>query len=201
MDCQQKAFPAHSLRASCDVSVRVDYALLCAPRAVRDPFDRHQSTRDPDARARPEHQPRENTAARLDYPATGQYFLKKECRYDGRVSETRAQTSIGPNDVLRFVLELFAFFTLCFWGFVAWPLPWNIVVGIGAPAIAIVLWALFRSPRAVFRIDPFGRALVEIIVMASAALAWWDLGQPIVAIVFAVVATASGILSGRKELA
>lgn len=106
---------------------------------------------------------------------------------------------VGPNDVLRFVLELFAIFSLGFWGFVAWPLPWNIVVGILAPAIAIVLWALFRSPKAVLHVDPFVKAVVEIVVMGSAALAWWDLGQPIVAAVFAVVATASGIVSGRKE--
>jgi hypothetical protein len=106
---------------------------------------------------------------------------------------------VGPNDILRFLLELFAIFSLGFWGFVAWPLPWNIVVGIGAPAIAIVLWALFRSPKAVFHIDPFGRAIVEIIVMAAAAFAWWDLGQPVVAIVFAIIAAASGVINGRKE--
>ncbi|MCX7523340.1 YrdB family protein [Microbacterium sp. STN6] len=116
------------------------------------------------------------------------------------MSETRAPASIGINDVVRFVLELFAFATLAFWGFVAWPLPWNIVVGIGAPVIAIVLWALFRSPKAVFHIDTFGRAIVEIIVMAAAALAWWDLGQPIVALVFAVIAIISGIVNGLKEL-
>jgi len=111
----------------------------------------------------------------------------------------QSETRVGPNDVLRFVLELFAIFTLGFWGFVAWPLPWNIVVGILAPAIAIVLWALFRSPKAVLHVDPFVKALVEIVVFASAALAWWNLGQPIVAGVFAVVATVSGIVNGRKE--
>ena len=103
--------------------------------------------------------------------------------------------------MLRFLLELFAFFTLGLWGFVAWPLPWNIVAGIGAPLAAIVLWALFRSPRAVFHVDAFGRAIVEIIVMAAAALAWFDLGQPIVAVAFAVVSVASGIVNGLKELA
>ena len=112
-----------------------------------------------------------------------------------------ADLRVGPNDILRFVLELFAVFSLGFWGFVAWPLPWNIVVGIGAPAIAIVLWALFRSPKAVLHVDPFVKALVEIVVMAAAAFAWWALGQPVVAIVFAVVATVSGIVNGRKEFA
>nr|WP_235500470.1 YrdB family protein [Leifsonia sp. Root227] len=111
----------------------------------------------------------------------------------------QSDIKVGPNDVLRFLLELFAIFSLGFWGFVAWPLPWNIVVGILAPAIAIVLWALFRSPRAVLHVDPFVKALVEIVVFASAALAWWNLGQPIVAAVFAVIATASGIVNGRKE--
>jgi hypothetical protein len=79
-------------------------------------------------------------------------------------------------------------------------LPWNIVVGIVAPLFAIVLWALFRSPKAVFRIDTFGKAIIEIIVMTAAAFAWWDLGQPVVAVVFALVALLSGIVSGRREL-
>lgn len=111
-----------------------------------------------------------------------------------------AERKVSASDVLRFFLELFAFFSLCLWGFVTWPFPWNIAVGILAPLIAILLWALFRSPKAVFPIGVFGRAVVEIAVMASAALAWLSLGQPIVAIVFAVVATISGIISGRKEI-
>jgi len=103
--------------------------------------------------------------------------------------------------VIRFVLELFAIVSLGLWGFLAWPLPWNILIGIGAPAIAILLWALFRSPRAVLHVDPFVKAVVEIVVMGSAAFAWWSLGQPVVAIVFAVVATVSGVLNGRREFA
>nr|WP_218869237.1 YrdB family protein [Leifsonia psychrotolerans] len=102
---------------------------------------------------------------------------------------------------MRFVLELFTFVSLGIWGFATWPLPWpGVLIGIGAPALALLLWALFRSPKAVIRIDPFGKALVEICVMGSAVFAWFALGQPIVAIVFAVVATLSGIIAGRKEL-
>ena len=113
-----------------------------------------------------------------------------------------SQPKIGPNDVLRFLLELFAFVTLGIWGFVAFPLPWpGVLVGLGAPALAILLWALFVSPKAVFRIDPFVRAFVEIAVFSAAAIAWWTLGQPVVAVAFAVVAGVSGILHGRRELA
>jgi hypothetical protein len=108
---------------------------------------------------------------------------------------------IGPNDILRFFLELFAFISLGIWGFLAFPLPWpGVLVGLGAPALAILLWALFVSPKAVFRVDQFGKALVEIAVFTAAAIGWWMLGQPIVAVVFAVVAAVSGILHGRKQL-
>ncbi|TFD59203.1 DUF2568 domain-containing protein [Cryobacterium suzukii] len=103
--------------------------------------------------------------------------------------------------MLRFVLELFAFISLGLWGFIAWPLPWpGILFGLATPAFAILVWALFRSPQAVFRLDPFGKALIEIAIFGSAAIAWWDLGFPIITIIFGVVATVSGVISGRKEL-
>ena len=111
-----------------------------------------------------------------------------------------AQPKVGFNDLLRFLLEIFAIVSLGIFGFTAFPLPWpGVLVGIGAPLIAIVLWALFRSPKAVFAVDPFVKALVEIAVFSSAAIAWWVMGQPIVAVVFAVVAAVSGIINGRRE--
>ena len=115
--------------------------------------------------------------------------------------EQHPTVKVGVNDVIRFVLELFAIVSLGIWGFLAWPLPWNILVGIGAPVVAILLWALFRSPKAVLDVDAFVKAIVEIVVMGSAAFAWWDLGQPVVATVFAVVATVSGVVNGRREFA
>jgi hypothetical protein len=112
-----------------------------------------------------------------------------------------APDSIGIAEVIRFVLELFAFVSLGIWGFLAWPGPWlNVVLGIGTPLFAILLWALFCSPRAVVRLDAFGKALIEILIMGSAALSWLVLGQPIVAVVFGVVAAISGVIAGRKEL-
>lgn len=107
---------------------------------------------------------------------------------------------IGPNDVLRFVLELFAFVSLGIWGFTTWAFPLNLVAGILAPAAAILVWALFRSPKAVFHLDVYGRSLVELAVMGSAAVAWLAMGQPIVAAVFGVVAVVSGVITGRREL-
>ncbi|MCI2957910.1 YrdB family protein [Agromyces atrinae] len=112
------------------------------------------------------------------------------------------ETRIGPNEILRFFLELFAFLSLGIWGFLAFEEWWlKFVVGLGAPLVAILVWALFRSPKAVFRIDAFAKAIIEIAVFTAAALAWWTLGQPIVAVVFAVVAAVSGVINGRRELA
>lgn len=118
----------------------------------------------------------------------------------GDVIQQRTDLKIGPNDILRFVLEIFAFLSLALWGFVAWPLPWNIVVGLGAPAVAILIWALFLSPKAVFGVELFVKAVLEIVVFGSAAGAWWSLGQPIVAVVFLVVAAISGVLNGRRQI-
>jgi len=116
------------------------------------------------------------------------------------VAEQSTDLKIRANDIVRFVLEIVAFGVLCAWGFIVWPFPWNIVIGILAPVLAMGLWALFLSPKAVFSLDLFVRAIIEIIVMASAAFAWWDLGQPVVAFVFLIVAAVSGTLNGRRQI-
>ena len=105
-------------------------------------------------------------------------------------------------DVLAFACELFAFVSLAIWGFAAWPFPWNIVAGIGAPLLAILVWALFVSPRAVFAVHPFVRAVVELLVYASRRRspggAW---GQAWVGLIFGVVAVTAGVLAGRRRFA
>jgi len=103
-------------------------------------------------------------------------------------------------DVLAFLCEIFAFITLAVWGFTAWPFPWNIVAGIGAPLVAVLLWALFVSPRAVFAVHPFVRALVELLVYASATIVWWTSGNAWIGLAFAVVAVTVGLVSGRRRL-
>ncbi|WP_394768615.1 YrdB family protein [Lacisediminihabitans sp.] len=117
---------------------------------------------------------------------------------------TRPETDavrLGPNDVVRFLLELFALFSLGYWGFRAWPFPWpGVVFMIGVPLFAAVVWAVFRSPKAVVPLDPVGRALVEILVFGSAAAAWFMLGLPVIGAAFAVVAAISGVINGRAEL-
>lgn len=107
---------------------------------------------------------------------------------------------VGIVDVVRLLVELFAVFSLAYWGFVSWPLPWNILAGIAAPAAAILVWGLFVSPRSVFRVHPFVRAGIELLVFVSVTVAWWSLDQVWIGLVFAVVAVVSGVLAGRERL-
>jgi hypothetical protein len=104
-------------------------------------------------------------------------------------------------DILAFVCELFAFASLAIWGFAFWPFPWNIVIGIAAPVVAILVWALFVSPRAVFVVHPFVRAVVELLVFASATMAWWSMGAPWVGLGFGIVAVTVGAITGRRRFA
>lgn len=117
---------------------------------------------------------------------------------DVRAAGTRP--ALDAVDVVAFLCQLFAFATLAVWGFTAWPLPWNIAVGIGAPLVALLLWALFVSPRAVIAVHPFVRALVELLVYASATIVWWTSGNPWIGLAFAVVAVTVGLVAGRRRL-
>lgn len=103
-------------------------------------------------------------------------------------------------DLLSALCGLFAFFSLGLWGFTAWPTPWNIVVGIGAPLLALLVWALFVSPRAVLVVHPFVRALAELLVYVAATVAWWWSGQTWIGLAFAVVAVTVGLVAGRRRL-
>ena len=108
---------------------------------------------------------------------------------------------LRPTDVLRFALELFALFSLGFWGYLAWPFPWpGLLFLIGAPVFAAVVWTLFRSPKAVFPLDAVGRSLVEIFVMGAAVAVWFMIGYPAIGVAFGILAAISGVLTGRAEI-
>jgi len=103
-------------------------------------------------------------------------------------------------DVLRFASELAAFAALAVWGFVAWPFWVNIVAGVAAPLAAILLWAFFVSPKAVFRVHPFIRIVVELFVFLAATIALWNLGYVWFGLGFAVVAVAVGLTHRLRSL-
>jgi hypothetical protein len=58
-----------------------------------------------------------------------------------------------------------------------------------------------RLARAVFAVHPFVRALVELLVYASATIVWWTSGNAWIGLAYAVVAVTVGLVSGRRRLA
>lgn len=104
-------------------------------------------------------------------------------------------------DVLRVLTELAAFAFLALWGFLAWPFAWNIVFGLVTPAIGILLWALFVSPKAVFTVHPFIRIVVELMVFLGATIALWNLDLPWFGLGFGVIAVAVGLTHRLRSLA
>lgn len=108
--------------------------------------------------------------------------------------------NINALDVVRAIVLVTAIGTLALWGFATWPLPWNIILGIGAPAVVLLVWALFLSPKAVLRLHPFLRAAVELLIYVGVTIAWWLMEQPFIGLAFAVVAVGAGVMSGRRSL-
>jgi hypothetical protein len=89
---------------------------------------------------------------------------------------------------IRFGLELAALVALGYWGFkTGGGTVTKIVLGLGAPLLAAVLWGLFASPKARFPNEAL-RAVVEIAVFGGAALALAAAGHTQLAVAFAVVA-------------
>ncbi|WP_417508115.1 YrdB family protein [Microbacterium sp.] len=107
---------------------------------------------------------------------------------------------ISPLEIIRTVVLIVALASLAIWGFSMWDFPGGLVFGIGTPAVVLLVWALFLSPRAVLQLHPFIRAAVELLIYAGVTLAWWSMGQAWAGIAFAVVAVATGVVTGRRNL-
>lgn len=108
--------------------------------------------------------------------------------------------NLAPLDIIRAVILIAAIASLTLWGFAMWAFPWNVVLGIGAPLIVLLIWALFLSPRPVLRLHPFVRAAVELLIYLGVTVAWWSMDQAWVGLGFAVVAVTAGLFAGRRNL-
>jgi hypothetical protein len=99
------------------------------------------------------------------------------------------------NELLAFLLELAALAALGYWGFrVGSGVPLKILLGVGAPVLAAVLWGLFAAPRARFTVPPGGVLAVKVLVFGAAAAALYAAGQRTLAIAFAVLVALNTIV-------
>jgi hypothetical protein len=96
--------------------------------------------------------------------------------------------------VVRFGLELGALVALGYWGFkTGGSTVVDIVLGLGAPMLAALIWGLFVSPKARYG-SPLRQAVFEAVVFGAAFLALLDVGRTGLAIAFAVVALVDSVL-------
>ncbi|KRV51253.1 hypothetical protein AQ490_00305 [Wenjunlia vitaminophila] len=103
---------------------------------------------------------------------------------------------VGPNDVLAFLLELAALVALGWWGFgVGDNLGVHVLLGLGTPLAAVVLWGLFAAPKARFSVPLPAALAVKALVFGGATLALYGVGRAEVAGAFAVAALVNTALA------
>ena len=87
---------------------------------------------------------------------------------------------LAINMALRFVLELCALGGLGYWGFTMGPgTIGKMMLGLGAPILAAVLWGMFVAPKAVRPLHDPAKLLVELLVFGGAAAGLYAAGQPV----------------------
>ena len=80
-------------------------------------------------------------------------------------------------------------------GIVWWDWPWSVVSGI----VVVGIWGLWVAPKAQRRLTDPLRITVELVIFAAATVAYYEVGQTAVAIVFAVVSVATALAARPLE--
>lgn len=102
---------------------------------------------------------------------------------------------------VRFVLELAALGALAYWGFRNGAgLPMKLLLGIGAPLAAAVVWGTFISPKASVPVAVPVRILLELIIFGSAAAALFAAGRSMLAVVFLILVLIDTVLIYSMKL-
>lgn len=100
------------------------------------------------------------------------------------------------NEGLAFLLELAALVLLAYWGFHAGSgaaAHW--LLGLGAPALMIVVWGAFAAPRARVKLPLAGVMAVKVVVFGAATAAGYAAGWRAFSIAFGIVALANSLLA------
>ena len=85
------------------------------------------------------------------------------------------------NLALRFILELVAIASIGYWGWHAYDGTWQIVMGLGLPLLAAVIWGTFRVPNdpghAPVQVPGFIRLVLELLILYAGAWALHIVGH------------------------
>lgn len=81
------------------------------------------------------------------------------------------------NLALRFVLELMILYALAYWGWTQHDGPLRVVMAIGLPLIAALLWGVFRTPgdhgQGLVDVPGAIRLVLELALFAAGVLAFY----------------------------
>ncbi len=112
---------------------------------------------------------------------------------------------MGSNPInlgLRFLLEVLALLALGYWGSQQGTGIISIVLAIGIPVIAAIVWGTFavpndpsRSGKAPVVVPGIVRLIIELALFASATVALFALGLNLPAIIFAAVVVIHYVIS------
>ena len=97
----------------------------------------------------------------------------------------------GFNLALAFLLELAALAVLAYWGYCTGNSTFtSLLLGIGIPLIAAILWGLFAAPRAKYP-NPLLKIAVNALLFGAAFFALLAKDQTLLAILFGVLVIAN----------
>lgn len=101
----------------------------------------------------------------------------------------------NANLALALLLEFGVLAALCYWGFSTGPtMLAKIGLGIGAPVVAIIVWALFGAPRSPRRLRGPWYWLLRIVFDALGVIALFATGLHALGLIFALVAILNCVL-------
>jgi hypothetical protein len=107
----------------------------------------------------------------------------------------RPSTLRSVNLAVRLLCELGLLVALAVWGFHAGSgLAGDLVLGLGAPMLAAVIWGLWVAPASRRRLADPARLVMEVLLFAAGVVALAAAGYLLVAVGFAAVVAANIIL-------
>jgi quinol-cytochrome oxidoreductase complex cytochrome b subunit len=96
---------------------------------------------------------------------------------------------------IAFLLELCMLAALAYWGFqTGSSLPVKIVLGLGAPLIAILVWGRFLAPRSTTRLTGASYLVLKSVIFGLAAIGLATVGQVTLTVIFVVVSIVNQVL-------
>lgn len=101
----------------------------------------------------------------------------------------------NANLALAFLLELGVLVALGYWGFhTGTGTIAKIVLGIGAPLVAVVVWGLLGAPRSAWQLQGLWYLALSMVWFGSAALGLFVAGQRNQGIAFALIFVVNQVL-------